>query len=69
MISNDIEGTRASNEDRVAAGYAPTGAVMYAEAFQTRVVPGALADLMEGPGRPGHFEGVATVVLKLRSCC
>ena len=38
---------------------------MYPERFQTRVVPGALADLMEGPMRPGHFEGVVTVVAKL----
>ncbi|MEP1125171.1 MAG: pantoate--beta-alanine ligase [Ilumatobacter sp.] len=49
----------------VAAVYAPTAAVMYPRGFQTRVVPGALADLMEGPGRPGHFEGVTTVVSKL----
>ncbi len=49
----------------VAAVYAPTGAAMYPEGFQTRVVPGALADTMEGPGRPGHFEGVVTVVTKL----
>ena len=38
---------------------------MYPEHFQTRVVPGALAELMEGPMRPGHFEGVVTVVAKL----
>lgn len=49
----------------VAAVYAPTAAAMYPPGFQTRVVPGALADLMEGPGRPGHFEGVVTVVNKL----
>ena len=49
----------------VAAVYAPTGATMYPAGHQTRVVPGALADLMEGPGRPGHFEGVVTVVAKL----
>ncbi len=50
---------------RVAAVYAPTAAAMYPDGYQTRVVPGALADLMEGPMRPGHFEGVVTVVTKL----
>lgn len=49
----------------VAAVYAPTGSVMYPDGYQTRVVPGALAETMEGPGRPGHFEGVVTVVTKL----
>ncbi len=49
----------------VDAVYAPTAAVMYPEGFQTRVVPGPLAATMEGPGRPGHFEGVTTVVTKL----
>ena len=49
----------------VAAVYAPTAAAMYPEGSQTRVVPGPLADVMEGPGRPGHFEGVLTVVVKL----
>ncbi|MGA9277090.1 pantoate--beta-alanine ligase [Ilumatobacter sp.] len=49
----------------VAVVYAPTARTMYPERFQTRVVPGALAEQMEGPGRPGHFEGVVTVVAKL----
>ncbi len=49
----------------VAAVYAPTAAAMYGPNFQTRVVPGALAATMEGPMRPGHFEGVVTVVTKL----
>jgi len=49
----------------VAAVYAPTAAAMYPPGFQTRVLPGSLGDLMEGPGRPGHFEGVVTVVAKL----
>ncbi len=49
----------------VAAVYAPTAAAMYGPAFQTRVVPGPLADRLEGPMRPGHFEGVTTVVTKL----
>ena len=45
--------------------YAPTAAAMYPDRFQTRVVPGALADEMEGAMRPGHFAGVVTVVTKL----
>ncbi len=49
----------------VAAVYAPTAATMYPPEFQTRVVPGPLGDVMEGPHRPGHFEGVVTVVAKL----
>jgi pantoate--beta-alanine ligase len=49
----------------VAAVFAPTAAAMYPNGFQTRVVPGPLGDVMEGPNRPGHFEGVVTVVAKL----
>ena len=47
------------------AVYAPTAAAMYPVGFDTRVVPGTLATAMEGRSRPGHFEGVATVVTKL----
>lgn len=32
---------------------------------QVWVTAGALADQLEGPNRPGHFDGVLTVVLKL----
>lgn len=49
----------------VHAVYAPTGAVMYPDGFQTHVEPGELADRLEGPMRPGHFRGVTTVVTKL----
>ncbi len=61
-IDDDVA---ACHEAGVAAVYAPTAASMYPLGFQTRVVPGALADVMEGPGRPGHFDGVTTVVSKL----
>lgn len=63
-IDDDVAACRAAG---VAAVYAPTAAAMYPPGHQTRVVPGALANLMEGPGRPGHFEGVVTVVTKLFS--
>lgn len=49
----------------VDAVYAPTAAVMYPPGFETKVVTGALARSMEGASRPGHFDGVATVVTKL----
>lgn len=49
----------------VDAVYAPTGDEMYPPGHQTRVVPGPLAEVMEGAMRPGHFEGVTTVVTKL----
>jgi len=49
----------------VAAIYAPTASTMYPPGFDTRVVPGELANVMEGAARPGHFEGVTTVVTKL----
>jgi pantoate--beta-alanine ligase len=38
---------------------------MYPEGYETHVVPGALADVLEGAQRPGHFRGVTTVVTKL----
>lgn len=61
-IDDDLAACRAAGVDAV---YAPTAATMYPEGFQTHVVPGALADRLEGPMRPGHFRGVATVVTKL----
>jgi pantoate--beta-alanine ligase len=44
---------------------APDAADMYPPGDETRVRPGALAAPLEGAFRPGHFEGVATVVAKL----
>jgi pantoate--beta-alanine ligase len=40
---------------------------MYPPGDETRVRVGALAEGLCGPHRPGHFEGVATVVTKLLS--
>jgi pantoate--beta-alanine ligase len=45
--------------------YAPTATAMYPPGFETRVVPGPLAWAMEGASRPGHFDGVTTIVTKL----
>jgi pantoate--beta-alanine ligase len=49
----------------VAAVYMPAAAVMYPPGAAARVnVPG-VSEPLEGAARPGHFEGVATVVAKL----
>jgi pantoate--beta-alanine ligase len=61
-IDDDVAACRSHG---VAVVYAPTAASMYPDGFDTRVVPGAVAVAMEGAMRPGHFEGVTTVVAKL----
>lgn len=45
--------------------FAPDASTMYPPGDQTRVRVAALAEHLCGPFRPGHFEGVATVVSKL----
>jgi pantoate--beta-alanine ligase len=49
----------------VACLYVPTVDAMYPTPALVRVTPGPLADHLCGPRRPGHFEGVLTVVAKL----
>jgi pantoate--beta-alanine ligase len=45
--------------------FAPPLEEVYPDGFQTTVRVGALAETLEGAQRPGHFDGVATVVTKL----
>ena len=45
--------------------YAPEVAEVYPEGFATTVDPGPLAAQLCGRSRPGHFAGVATVVVRL----
>ena len=45
--------------------FAPSVAEMYPKDFSTGVTVGGLTRHLDGPARPGHFEGVATVVTKL----
>ena len=48
--------------------FAPPSAGFYPPGFQTRVTMGPLAEGFEGRHRPGHFDGVCTVVAKLFGC-
>lgn len=45
--------------------FAPSPEEMYPPGFNTHVAVKGLADRLEGRSRPGHFQGVTTVVLKL----
>jgi len=42
--------------------FAPPVEEVYPPGFDTRVTVGAIANPLEGAARPGHFDGVATVV-------
>jgi pantoate--beta-alanine ligase len=62
----DLERDRALATARgVAVLFSPDSATMYPPGADTRVVPGVAARAWEGAMRPGHFEGVLTIVAKL----
>jgi pantoate--beta-alanine ligase len=48
--------------------FAPTEADLYPEQQEYFVEPPAIQNILDGEFRPGHFRGVATVVLKLFNC-
>jgi pantoate--beta-alanine ligase len=61
-LQADMEGSARAGADAV---FAPGEDVMYRKGEETRVRVGDTASQLCGAHRPGHFEGVATVVAKL----
>ena len=54
-----------ADEEGVDIVFTPSASEMYPEGFSTHVEVSGLSDILCGASRPGHFRGVATVVLKL----
>lgn len=61
-LEGDIQKIRAHGGTHV---FAPSVAEMYPEGFTTSIRVGGVTEVLEGARRPGHFDGVATVVCKL----
>lgn len=61
-LEKDVELLRPFKLDAV---FTPSVEEIYPQGFGTFVEPGPLAARWEGAWRPGHFRGVATIVLKL----
>ena len=66
-LANDIE--KLERERNVYVLFAPDEREMYPEPQSYRIqTPPVLGDILEGEFRPGFFNGVSTVVMKLFSC-
>jgi pantoate--beta-alanine ligase len=61
-LEKDAETLGAAGVDAL---FAPETADVYPDGFRTYVNVEGISERMEGRSRPGHFRGVATVVLKL----
>jgi pantoate--beta-alanine ligase len=61
-LEADLAGLRDLQVDLV---FTPSPELLYPAGFSTYVQPPVAAEPLEGICRPGHFRGVATVVLKL----
>jgi pantoate--beta-alanine ligase len=61
-FESDVEKLKSAGVDLL---FAPGAKEMYPPGFSTYVTIEGLSERLEGKSRPGHFRGVATVVLKL----
>lgn len=61
-LAEDVRLAVAAGADHVLA---PDHASIYPDGYRYRVTEGEIAAVLEGAHRPGHFDGVLTVVLKL----
>jgi pantoate--beta-alanine ligase len=61
-LESDSENFSAAGVDAL---FLPDAAEIYPPGFRTYVTVEGLSDRLEGRSRPGHFRGVATVVMKL----
>jgi pantoate--beta-alanine ligase len=57
--------TRMAENEKVDILFVPSDKDMYSPDFNARVLVGGITDTLCGKQRPGHFEGVTTVVAKL----
>ncbi len=67
---------RAFNDDRRLISksggdiiFHPEMKAIYPDNFDTFILPGQIADRLEGAARPGHMKGVATICAKLFNIC
>jgi len=61
-LARDLDLAREAGID---AAFIPEPSELYPPAFSSKVTVGPLSERMCGAKRPGHFDGVCTVVLKL----
>ena len=61
-MDQDLSGLKQAGADFV---FVPEASAIYTEDHSTWIEPPAVAKPLEGEFRPGHYRGVATVVLKL----